>query len=92
MEKMSARMARNISLVFVYSLIGLVAINYFHKEEEPNIKLESLKIKYVLKDMVNLYNFRKKSGIHMNDLKKSLERFHSKPKVKKRRKVQGGCA
>lgn len=44
------------------------------------------------KDMVNLYNFRKKSGIQMNDLAKSLERFHSKPKVKKPRKIQGGCA
>ena len=44
------------------------------------------------KDLVNLYNFRKKSGIQMNDLAKSLERFHSKPKVKKPRKVQGGCA
>ncbi|MCK5280601.1 MAG: YeeE/YedE family protein [Cyclobacteriaceae bacterium] len=44
------------------------------------------------KDMVDLYNFRKKSGIQMNDLSKSLERFHSKPKVRKPRKVQGGCA
>ena len=44
------------------------------------------------KDMVNLYNFRVKSGIQMSALAKSLERFHSKPKVKKLRKVQGGCA
>ncbi len=44
------------------------------------------------KDMVNLYNFRLKSGIQMIDLAKSLERFHSKPKVRKPRKVQGGCA
>ena len=44
------------------------------------------------RDMVTLYNFRKKSGIQMNDLAKSLERFHSKPKVRKPRKVQGGCA
>jgi len=44
------------------------------------------------KDELDLYHFRKESGIQMNDLVKSLERFHSKPKVRKLRKVQGGCA
>lgn len=43
------------------------------------------------KDMVNLYNFRVESGVQMKALAKSLERFHSAPKVKKIRKVQGGC-
>jgi len=50
MDKMSNRMARNIFLVFVYTFIGLLAINYFHKEEEPNLKLESLRNKYAIKD------------------------------------------
>ncbi len=44
------------------------------------------------KDEVDLYHFRLKSGIQMDDLAKALERFHSKPKKKKLRKVQGGCA
>lgn len=44
------------------------------------------------KDMVNLYNFRVQSAQQMTDLAKSLERFHSKPKVRKPRKVQGGCS
>lgn len=44
------------------------------------------------KDMVNLYNFRVNSAKQMNDLAKSLERFHSAPKVKKPRKIQGGCS
>lgn len=43
-------MARNIFLVLVYSFLGLLAINYFHKEEAPNMKLEALKNKYALKD------------------------------------------
>ena len=50
MDKMSIRMARNIILVFLISVVGLVAINYFHKEPEPNLKLEALKIKYAIKD------------------------------------------
>ena len=44
------------------------------------------------KDEMNLYYFRLKSGIQMNDLVKSLERFNSKPKVIKFKKAQGGCA
>ena len=44
------------------------------------------------KDEVDLYNFRLKSGIQMKDLSKALERFHTKPKKRKLRKVQGGCA
>ncbi len=44
------------------------------------------------KDDFNLYNFRKKSGIQMSKLVKSLERFNNKPIIKKPRKVQGGCA
>ncbi len=44
------------------------------------------------KEQMDLYNFRRKSGIQMKELMKSLERFHSKPKVRKLRKVQGGCA
>ncbi len=47
-------MARNILLVFVYTFIGLIAINYFHKEEEPNIKLEALKNKYAIKDTASV--------------------------------------
>jgi hypothetical protein len=43
-------------------------------------------------DVVNLYNFRVSSAKQMNDLAKSLERFYSKPKPKKVRKVQGGCS
>ncbi len=43
-------MARNIILVFVYVFVGLVLINVFHREEEPNLKLESLRIKYAIKD------------------------------------------
>lgn len=43
-------------------------------------------------DVVNLYNFRVSSAKQMNDLAKSLERFHSKPKPRKVRKVQGGCS
>ena len=43
-------------------------------------------------DVVNLYNFRMSSAKQMNDLAKSLERFHSKPKPRKVRKVQGGCS
>ncbi len=49
-KKMSGRMARNILLVFLYTIIGLLAINLFHKEEEPNLKLESLRNKYAIKD------------------------------------------
>ncbi len=44
------------------------------------------------KDEVDLYHFRKRSGIQMKELTRSLERFNSKPKVRKLRKVQGGCA
>ncbi len=44
------------------------------------------------KETVKYYNFREETGKQMNDLKKSLERFHSAPKIKKMRKVQGGCA
>ena len=47
-------MARNILLVFVYTFIGLIAINYFHKEAEPNIKLEALKNKYAIKDTASV--------------------------------------
>jgi hypothetical protein len=44
------------------------------------------------KDLVNLYNFRERSALQMNDLAKALERFHTAPEVKKVRKVQGGCS
>ncbi len=44
------------------------------------------------KNEVDLYHFRLKSGIQMKELARALERFHSKPKKKKLRKVQGGCA
>lgn len=50
MDKISVRMAKNILLVFAFVFLGLFAINYFHKEKEPNIKLEALKIKYAIKD------------------------------------------
>ena len=43
-------MARNILLVFMYTVIGLIAINIFHKEPEPNLKLESLRNTYAIKD------------------------------------------
>jgi rhodanese-related sulfurtransferase len=44
------------------------------------------------KDLMNLYNFRIESAVKMKELAKSLERFHTKPKVIKLRKVKGGCA
>jgi len=44
------------------------------------------------KDLVNLYNFRIKSAKQMEDLAKSLERFHTKPKVVIRKRAQGGCS
>ncbi len=44
------------------------------------------------KDLVNLYNFRVKSRKQMEDLAKSLERFHTKPTVVKRKRAQGGCS
>ena len=44
------------------------------------------------KEAMDLYNFRRETGIKMEDLVRSLERFNSKPKVRKLRKVQGGCA
>ena len=44
------------------------------------------------KDDVNLYNFRTKSAIQMEGLAKSLERFHTKPKIIKRKRAQGGCS
>jgi octaheme c-type cytochrome (tetrathionate reductase family) len=50
MDKMSFRMARNIALVLIFSFFGVVAINYFHREKSPNIRLELLKNKFAIKD------------------------------------------
>ncbi|NJN28240.1 MAG: hypothetical protein HC819_20860 [Cyclobacteriaceae bacterium] len=44
------------------------------------------------KNLMNLYNFRIKSATEMNELARALERFHSKPKIIKIKKVKGGCA
>ena len=44
------------------------------------------------KDLVDIYNFRTKSAKKMDDLAKSLERFHTKPKIVKRKRAQGGCS
>jgi hypothetical protein len=56
----------------------------FYSPKEPN--------EDAAMDVVNLYNFRVSSAKQMNDLTKSLERFNSKPKPRKVRKVQGGCS
>jgi hypothetical protein len=56
----------------------------FYSPKEPN--------EDAAMDVVNLYNFRVSSAKQMDDLTKSLERFNSKPKPRKVRKVQGGCS
>ncbi|NJN25350.1 MAG: tetrathionate reductase family octaheme c-type cytochrome [Cyclobacteriaceae bacterium] len=47
-------MARNIILVFVVAFVALLAINYFHQQPEPNLKLEVLKNKYAIKDTASV--------------------------------------